>query len=202
MENAAYRVEQYENEEAARQMVSMQQGGARQYELHIGPIKELTGRRKNAGTRVLLRLQPNHKRSYTVYQNIRSRIGDDVYLYSEAWSMGAKGAQYDFFSVPEDLRGEAYVSHADTWIEPGGIDPSYQPGKPHDAESPWGAAHGRWELRRPPVGAIVTTRTTKLRWKDGVLQKPFELRAERYQAPLEGERVEVRGLGASRRKRY
>jgi hypothetical protein len=153
--------------------VEPQQGTGRQYELHVGPIQRLA---KQAGTRVLIGLRPNKRANYAVYQNIRVRIGDDRYDYSEAWSMGSSKKQFDFFSVPADLRGDAYTSTADMWIEPGGIDPSYQSGAVHDAESPWGLARGRWEMREPPEGAAVTTRTTTLRWQDGEMVPPQETR--------------------------
>ncbi len=46
----------------------------------------------------------------SAYQNIVVKIGADEYKYSEAWSLGAKGAPYDLFSVPEDLRDQLYFS--------------------------------------------------------------------------------------------
>ena len=72
-----------------------------------------------------------------------------------------------------------YECHADTWIEEGGMDPTYMSvagGVPYDVKTPWGTVAGRWELGRPLEGAKVTTRTTRLHWRDGVLQTPFELR--------------------------
>jgi hypothetical protein len=194
--------------------------GGTEYELVIGPLTTLTGRMENYGTKVSLQLQPKHRQSYTVYQNVHAQIGRDSYEYSEAWTLNSSKSQHDVFSVPPGtLRARMYECHADTWIEEGGIDPTYEAGgEPYDVKTPWGTAAGRWELRRPPEGAKVTTRTTRLHWRDGVLQTPFELRLtkrqpaiERVWAPKRGDlkwsngmwtdkRVAVSRLGASRRK--
>ena len=61
-----------------------------EYELAIGPLTMLTGRMKNWGTQVSLQLQPRHRRSYTVYQNVHAQIGRDSYEYSEAWTLNTK----------------------------------------------------------------------------------------------------------------
>ena len=147
--------------------------GRKHYELKIGPIERLP---KQQGTRVRIGLAPDKKANHTAYQNISVRIGDDRYVYSEAWSMGAKGRQYDYFSVPPELRHRKYTSTAETWLEPGGIDSSYKRGELHDAESPWGLARGRWERREPPAGSTVTHRKTTLRWRNGKLLAPEETR--------------------------
>ena len=188
-----------------------------EYELVIGPMTALTGRLANWGTKVSLQLQPQKRGSFTVYQNIHVQIGRDSYEYSEAWSLNSTKSQRDLFSIPPGiLRESTYECHADTWIEEGGIDPTYdKDGEPYDVKSPWGTAAGRWELRRPPEGAKVTTRTTRLHWRDGVLQAPFELRLTKRQPAAEQvwvpkptwspgtwveKRVAVSRLGSSRRK--
>jgi hypothetical protein len=143
-----------------------------------------------------------------VYQNVHAQIGNDSYEYSEAWSLNTTKSQQDLFSIPPGpLRESTYECHVDTWIEEGGIDPTYdKDGKPYDVESPWGTVAGRWELRRPPEGAKVTTRTTRLHWRDGVLQTPFELRLTKRQPAAEQvwvpkpKRVAISRLGSSRRK--
>ena len=178
------------------------------YELEIGPITALTGRLADWGTSVSLQLQPQKRGSFTVYQNVHAQIGKDSYEYSEAWSLNTTKSQQDLFSIPPGpLRESTYECHANTWIEEGGIDPTYdKDGKPYDVESPWGTVAGRWELRRPPEGAKVTTRTTRLRWRDGVLQTPFELRLTKRQPAAEQvwvpkpKRVAISRLGSSRRK--
>jgi hypothetical protein len=188
-----------------------------EYELVIGPITTLTGRLANWGTKVSLQLQPHKRGSFTVYQNVHAQIGKDSYEYSEAWSLNSTKSQQDLFSIPPGiLRESTYECHADTWIEEGGIDPTYdKDGEPYDVKSPWGTVAGRWELRRPPEGAKVTTRTTRLHWRDGVLQAPFELRLTKRQPAAEQvwvpkptwspgtwveKRVAVSRLGSSRRK--
>ena len=168
LKNAPDRIAQFE-ERAARH----QKGGAQTLELRVWPIELLP---KHAGTRVLIGLRPNRRASYTVYQNLRVRIGAASYDYLEAWSMGSAKKQWDFFSVPAELCEDTYTSTADMWIEPGGIDSSYQPGVLYDADSPWGLARGRWDMREPPEGAAVTTRTTTLRWQDGEMLPPQETR--------------------------
>ena len=188
-----------------------------EYELVIGPLTRLTGQLEGYGTQVSLQLQPRHRRSYTVYQNVHAQIGKDSYEYSEAWSLNTTKSRRDVFSVPPGtLRTSMYECHADAWIEAGGVDPTYERGGvPHDVKSPWGVVAGRWELRRPPEGAKVTTRTTRLHWRDGVLQTPFELRHTKRQPAVEqvwvyrrgdpkgtwkAKRVAVSRLRSSRRK--
>jgi hypothetical protein len=132
---------------------------------------------KDAGTKVKLTLKPNKKANYTAYQNITVKIGSDTYSYSEAWSMGAKGVPADFFSVPADLRDKLYYSDATIWLEKGGVDKTYKMGTKHDAETPWGTAKGRQELRPVPPGAQTLRRKTTLRWnKQGKLMTPLEKR--------------------------
>eukprot|EP01047_Picozoa_sp_COSAG01_P044478 COSAG01_NODE_4023_length_5426_cov_7.423503_5_plen_159_part_00 len=78
--------------------------------------------------------------------------------------MAAKGEKKDYFSVPEDLRDQLYYSDATKWLEPGGVDRTYQGGTPHDAESPWGTKPGKFELRPIPNGVRTIRRRTTLRW--------------------------------------
>ena len=92
--------------------------------------------------------------------------------------MNAKGTRYDTFSVPPELRDHTYTSVAEMWIEPGGVDVSYQPGELYDAETPWGLARGRWTLREPSEGTTVISRTTRLRWENDQLLEPEERRRE------------------------
>ena len=135
--------------------------------LVVGDIERLPS---DGGTRVRLRLSPNKKASYTAYQNIAVFLNGRTWLYSEAWSLNTTKGVHDVFSLPEELRQQAwYVSAADIWLEPGGVDPSYKRGVAHDAETPWGTAKGRHELRRPPQGAEVTRRVTRLEWDQSEL---------------------------------
>lgn len=140
--------------------------------LVVGPLTRLP---KDAGTRVKMSLKPAKKASYTAYQNITVTLGDDTYDYSEAWSLGAKGTQYDTFLVPEERRDEKYRSVAYMWIEPGGVDRSYRVGTLHD--EPWGTAKGRYEKRTPPDGALLVERATTLTWDSaGKMRPPKEQR--------------------------
>ena len=92
--------------------------------------------------------------------------------------MNAKGVPYDFFSVPPELRDKVYYSDAEIWLEKGGVDKTYRPGKAHDAESPWGTAKGRAQLRPVPPGATVVRRKTTLRWnRQGKMMEPVEKRS-------------------------
>ena len=123
-------------------------------ELVVGKLTRLP---KHAGSKVALSLKPKKKANYTAYQNIVVKIGKDEYKYSEAWSMGAKGAVYDLFSVPKDLRDQVYFSDAKVWLEKGGVDPSSRspqppPTRPHThafaAVSTAGAARS---VAPPPI---------------------------------------------------
>ena len=125
--------------------------------LVVGPMVE-----QNNGTRVKIGLKPAKKASYTAYQNIRVTLGDDVYDYSEAWSLKSKGTQYDTFWVPPDRRDETYRSVAEMWLEKGGVDKKYKAGK--KGADPWGTAKGLKQRRKPPTGATMVHRTTTLTW--------------------------------------
>jgi hypothetical protein len=129
----------------------------------------------NAGSVVEITLKPKKtKRAYTAYQNIHVKIGQDQYTYSEAWRMAAKGEKKDYFSVPDDLRDQLYYSDATIWLEPGGLDRTYQEGTPHDADTPWGTQPGKFELRPIPDGVRTIRRRTTLRWDtDGRLLLPI-----------------------------
>jgi hypothetical protein len=128
----------------------------------------------NAGSVVEFSLKPKPKRAYTAYQNIHVRIGEDEYTYSEAWRMAAKGEKKDYFSVPEDLRDRLYYSDATIWLEPGGLDRTYQEGTPHEADSPWGTQPGKFELRPIPPGVRTIRHRTTFRWDpDGQLMLPI-----------------------------
>ena len=141
-------------------------------------VSKLVRLPKDGGSKVKLSLKPNKKANYTAYQNVKMKIGSDTYVYSEAWSMNAKGVPYDFFSVPPELRDKVYYSDAQIWLEKGGVDnKTYKRGTKHDAESPWGTAHGRKELRPVPPGATVVRRNTTLRWdRQGKMLEPVEKR--------------------------
>jgi hypothetical protein len=121
----------------------------------------------NEGRRVLIRLKPNKKANYTAYQNITVKIGDDKYVYSEAWSLNTTKSRYDTFSVPDDLRHHKYKSTAEMWIEKGGVDSTYKVGKLYSTRSPWGKTKGRWKLREIPANTKVTRRETVFRWSEG-----------------------------------
>ena len=133
---------------------------------------------KEAGIHVRIGLSPNKKANYTTYQNVDMSIGSTKYRYSEAWSMGSKNTQYDYFQVPQDLRNKVYRSDVVMWLEPGGIDKTYKEGKAFDAKSPWGTAHGRDNYHRtPPDGAGMLRRITVLKWDSkGKLLEPKETR--------------------------
>jgi hypothetical protein len=95
--------------------------GGTEYELVIGPLTTLTGRMENYGTKVSLQLQPKHRQSYMVYQNVHAQIGRDSYEYSEAWTLNSSKSQHDVFSVPPGtLRARMYECHADTVFDGGG----------------------------------------------------------------------------------
>ena len=118
------------------------QSNAKMPELNLSSMVKLP---KQAGVRVKISLKPNKKASYTAYQNIDTRLGEDRYIYSEAWSMGSTKTQYDNFSVPEERRHEQYTCKAEMWLETGGVPTKYKAGKLH--EQPWGTAQGFKERR-------------------------------------------------------
>ena len=142
-------------------------------ELNLSSLVKLP---KQAGVRVKISPKPNKKASYTAYQNIDTRLGEDRYIYSEAWSMGSTKTQYDNFSVPEERRHEQYTCKAEMWLETGGVPTTYKAGKLY--EQPWGTAQGFKERRTPPDGTEVRmlVRHTVLNWD----QKTGKMR----QAPL------------------
>jgi hypothetical protein len=173
-----------------RAEVKLAEARANQPSLHMGEIETLP---RNAGIRV--RLTVDAPGRFVVYQNVRVEAGGEfLFQYSECWSLSTSKTQWDYFGIPPHLRFARYKSVTQLWIErqlPGDDRASYKLGRMSpdndggtDPTTPWGATHGRWDLRTVPPNTTPILRQTILRWDDnGVLRQPIEIVSRRPPSP-------------------